>query len=197
MELEEMKNTWEQLSKRVEKQEILNQQIINKMTKEQYQSNLKKISLPEFIGTIICYMGAAYLAVNIPKLDEILMQFLGAIAIILLLTLPIISLQSIRAMRKVNPSSHSYLEAIQVFGEQKIRFQKLQKLNVSLGMFLMVIGVPVLLAIQGKSLNPTPLFWMLFFPLGIALFLTFSYWVLKYYNKALKATEKMLAENIN
>jgi hypothetical protein len=194
MELEEMKNTWVQLSKRVEKQEILNQQIINNMTKEQYQSNLKKIALPEFIGTIICYMGAAYLAVNIPKLDETLMQFFGAIAIILLLVLPIISLQSIRAMRKVNPSSHSYLEAIQVFGKQKIKFQKLQKLNVSLGMFLMVIGVPVLLAIQGKSLNPTPLFWMLFFPIGVGFFLGFAYWVLKNYNKTLKATEKMLAE---
>lgn len=197
MELEEMKTTWEQLSKRVEKQEILNQQIINKMTKEQYQSNLKKIALPEFVGTIICYMGAAYLAVNIPKLDETLMQFFGGIAIILLLILPVISLQSIRAMRKVNPTSHTYFEAIQVFGEQKLKFQKLQILNVSLGMFLMLIGVPVLLAIQGKSLNPTPLFWMLFFPIGVGFFLGFAYWVLKYYNKALKATEKMLAENIN
>jgi hypothetical protein len=64
-------------------------------------------------------------------------------------------------------------------------------------MFLMVIGVPVLLAIQGKSLNPTPLFWMLFFPIGVGFFLGFAYWVLKYYNKALKATEKMLSENIN
>lgn len=197
MELEEMKNTWEQLSKRVEKQEILNQQIINNMTKEQFKTNLKKIALPEFVGTIICYMGAAYLAVNIPKLDETLMQFLGAVAIILLLILPVISLQSIRAMRKVNPTSHTYFEAIQVFGEQKLKFQKLQILNVSLGMFLMLIGVPVLLAIQGKSLNPTPLFWMLFFPIGVGFFLGFAYWVLKYYNKALKATEKMLAENIN
>lgn len=197
MELEEMKTTWEQLSKRVEKQEILNQQIINKMTKEQYQSNLKKIALPEFVGTIICYMGAAYLAVNIPKLDETLMQFLGAVAIILMLILPVISLQSIRAMRKVNPTSHTYFEAIQVFGEQKLKFQKLQILNVSLGMFLMLIGVPVLLAIQGKSLNPTPFFWMLFFPIGVGFFLGFAYWVLKYYNKALKATEKMLSENIN
>ena len=33
MELEEMKLAWNDLSKRVEKQEILNQQIIEKMTK--------------------------------------------------------------------------------------------------------------------------------------------------------------------
>lgn len=197
MELEEMKTTWEQLSKRVEKQEILNQQIINKMTKDQFQTNLKKIALPEYIGTIICFLGAAYLSVNVPKLEDPLIQFFGVISIALLLILPIISLQSIRAMRKVNPSSHSYLEAIQVFGEQKLKFQKLQKLNVSLGMFLMLIGVPVLFAIQGKSLNQTPFFWMLFFPIGVGFFLGFAYWVLNYYNKALKATEKMLSENIN
>lgn len=194
MELEEMKLAWNDLSKRVEKQEILNQQIIEKMTKDQYQSNIKKIALPESIGTIICYLGAAYLAVNIPKLDETLMQILGAIAIILLLILPIISLQSVRAMRKINLSSHSYLEAIQVFGQQKIRFQRLQKLNVSLGLFLMVISVPVLMAIQDKSIELSLLFWMLYFPLGIMFFLGFSFWVLKYYNRKLEATERMLAE---
>ncbi|MCH6235013.1 hypothetical protein [Cognataquiflexum rubidum] len=194
MELEEMKLAWNDMSKRVEKQEILNQQIIEKMTKNQYQNNLKKIALPEYIGTIICYLGAAYLSVNVPKLEEPLIQLFGVISIALLLVLPIISLQSIRAMKKVNLSSHTYLETIQIFGKQKIRFQKLQKLNISLGLFLMVIGVPVLLAIKGISLDPTPLFWMLYFPLGVMFFLGFSYWTLKYYNKALKATEKMLAE---
>lgn len=194
MELEEMKLAWNALSKRVEKQEILNQQMIEKMTKNQFQTNLKKIAFPEYIGTIICYLGAAYLSVNIPKLEEPLIQFFGVISVVLLLILPIISLQSIRAMRKINLSSHTYLETIQIFGKQKIRFQKLQKLNVSLGLFLMVIGVPVLLSIQGVSLNPTPLFWMLYFPLGVIFFLGFSYWVLKNYNRTLKATEKMLSE---
>lgn len=194
MELEEMKLAWNDLSKKVEKQEILNQQMIEKMTKDQFQTNLKKIALPEYIGTIICYIGAAYLSVNVPKLDEPLIQVFGVISIALLLVLPIISLQSIRAMRKVNLAVHTYIEALQVFGKQKLRFQKLQKLNVSLGLFLMLIGVPVLLAIQGIYLNPTPLFWMLYFPLGVMFFLGFSYWVLKYYNRKLKATERMLAE---
>jgi hypothetical protein len=194
MELEEMKQAWNAMSKRVEKQEILNQQIIEKMTNDQYQNNLKKIALPEFIGTIICYLGAAYLSVNVPKLDEPLIQFFGVISIALLLILPIISLQSVRAMRKVNLAAQTYLETIQIFGKQKLRFQKLQKLNVSLGLFLMVIGVPVLFSIPGVSLKPSPLFWLLYFPLGVMFFLGFSYWVLKYYNRKLKATERMLAE---
>lgn len=194
MELEEMKLAWNDLSKRVEKREILNQQMIEKMTKDQYQSNIKKIALPEYIGTIICYLGAAYLSVNVPKLEEPLIQFFGVISIALLLILPIISLQSVRAMRNVNLAAQTYLETIQIFGQQKIKFQRLQKLNISLGMFLMVIGVPVLLSIQGVSLNPSPLFWMLYFPLGVVFFLGFSFWVLKYYNRKLKATEKLLAE---
>jgi hypothetical protein len=194
MELEEMKLAWNDLSKRVEKQEILNQQMIEKMTKDQFQTNLEKISLSEYIGTIICYLGAAYLSVNVPKLEEPLIQFFGVISIALLLILPIISHQSVRAMRNVNLAAQTYLETIQIFGKQKLRFQKLQKLNVSLGLFLLVIGVPVLLSIQGMSLNPTPLFWMLYFPLGVMFFLGFSFWVLKYYNRKLKATEKLLAE---
>jgi len=194
MELEELKSAWGELDKRVKKQDILNRQIIEKMTKDQYQNNLKKIALPEYVGTIICYLGAAYLSVNIPKIEEPLIQFFGAITIALLLILPIISLQSVRAVRKANPSSYTYLEAIQVFGKQKIKFQKLQKLNVSLGLFLMVIGIPVLAEIQGKDLSQFPLFWTLYFPIGVAFFLGFAYWVLNYYNKALKATEKMLGE---
>ncbi|MCH6198195.1 hypothetical protein MMU07_01280 [Aquiflexum sp. LQ15W] len=194
MELEEMKLAWNDLSKRVEKQEILNQQMIEKMTKDQYHNNLKKIALPEYIGTIICYLGAAYLSVNVPKLDDPMIQFFGVVSIALLLILPIISLQSVRAMRKVDLSAQTYLETIQVFGKQKLRFQKLQKLNVSLGLFLMVIGAPVLLSIQGVSLVPTPLFWMLYFPMGVMFFLGFSFWVLKYYNRKLKATEKLLTE---
>ncbi len=45
MEMEEMKSNWEKLSQRIEKQELLNNQLIEKMTSQKYKSKLKKISL--------------------------------------------------------------------------------------------------------------------------------------------------------
>lgn len=194
MELEEMKSTWGELSKRLEKQELITNQLINKMTQEKYHSKLNKIGYPEYVGTIVCYMGAAYLSVNLSAMEDMLMQIFAVVEIILLLVLPIISLQSIRALKAVNVPSQTYLEAINAFARQKIRFQKLQKLNVSLGLFVLLIAVPVLSAIQGKELGQTPYFWPLIFPVYVLFFLFFSYWVLKSYNKILNEAEEMLSE---
>lgn len=194
MELEDMKATWEELSNRVEKQEILTHQMIEKMTQQKYDSKLNKIGYSEFAGTIVCYLGAAYLSVNFTKIEEPFMKLFGAVSIALLLLLPIISLQSVRAMKSVNIASRTYVETIKIFALQKIKFQKLQKLNVSLGLFLMLISIPVLSAIQGKDLSQIPYFWTLIFPLVVLFFLAFAYWVLRYYNKALNEAEKMLSE---
>lgn len=194
MELEDMKNTWQEVSDRVEKQEILTNQLIEKMTHEKYHSKLNKIGYSEYAGTLICYIGAAYLIGNFTKIDGLLMQIFAIIAIALLFILPIISLKSLRTIRSVNISSKTYLEAIEDFGKRKIRFQKLQKLNVSLGLFLMLTGAPVLSSILGKDLSQIPHFWTLIFPISITFFLVFSFWVLRAYNKILNQTGKMLSD---
>lgn len=194
MDIEDMKHAWKELNKRVEDQEILTNQLIMKMTQKRYNSKLNKIGTSEYVGTLVCYMGATYLILNFTKIDGTSMRVLALIAIALLFILPIISLKSLRAVKSVNISSKTYLEAIDDFGKRKIRFQKLQKLNVSLGLFLLLIAVPILLAIQGKDLSQAPNYWTLFFPISIAFFLVFAFWVLRSYNKILNETEKMLSE---
>ncbi len=194
MELEEMRTAWQEMSKRVENQEMLTDQLLEKMTREKYYSKLNKIGYSEYISTLICYIGAAYLITNFTKIDDTLMQVFAFVAVLLLFILPIISLRSLRAVKKVNISSKTYLEAIEDFGKRKIKFQKLQKLNVSLGLFLMLVAIPVLSAIQGKDIVRIPYFWTLVFPISIAFFLVFAFWVLRSYNKILNETEKMLSD---
>jgi hypothetical protein len=194
MELEEMKNTWGKLSKRVEKQEILTAQLIEKITQQNYNSKMNKIHYSEYVGTIICYVGASYILMNFSKIDEVLIQVLAGISVLLLFTLPVISLKSVRSIRNIDITSNTYLENINLFVKQKIKFQKLQKLNVALGLFFMLIVLPVLAAIQGKSLDQIPDFWTLIFPIFVSFFLVFAWWVLKSYNKVLSATEKMLTD---
>ncbi|OBX25384.1 hypothetical protein LX77_01718 [Gelidibacter algens] len=194
MELEEMKNTWGKLSKRVEKQEILTTQLIEKITQQNYNSKMNKIHYSEYVGTIICYVGASYILMNFSKIDEVLIQVLAGLSVLLLFTLPVISLKSVRSIRNIDITSNTYLENINLFVRQKIKFQKLQKLNVALGLFFMLIVLPVLAAIQGKSLDQIPDFWTLIFPIFVSFFLVFAWWVLKSYNKVLSATEKMLTD---
>ena len=189
-----MKNTWQQMSKRMEKQEVLTNELIEKMTNEKYHSKLNKIGYSEYAGTLVCYAGAAYLVLNFVKIDDLVMQLFAGIAIALLFVLPIISLKSVRAIKSANIPSKTYLEAIEDFAKRKIRFQKLQKLNVSLGLFLMLVSVPVLSAIQGTVVSEIPYFWTLIFPLSIGFFLVFAFWVLRSYNKILSETEKILSD---
>lgn len=194
MELEEMRNTWQEMSKRLEHQEFMTNQLLEKMTREKYNSKMNKIGYSEYIGTIICYIGAAYLIMNFTKIDATLMQVFALFAILLLFILPIISLKSLRAVKNINISSKTYLEAIEDFAKRKMEFQRLQKLNVSLGLFLMLVAIPVLSAIQGKDIVQIPNFWTLIFPISIAFFLVFAFWVLRSYNKLLNETEKMLSD---
>ncbi|APU70126.1 MULTISPECIES: hypothetical protein [Flavobacteriaceae] len=194
MELEEMKNLWKGMSAQVEKQELLTKNLIEKVTEQKYYSKLNKIRYSEIIGTIICYLGAIYLIMNFMKIDPLAEKIFAVIAIGLLLTLPIISLSSLNGMQKVKISSKTYLDTLNDFGRRKIRFQKFQKLNVSLGLFLILVAIPVLSAIKGVDLSETEHFWTLTFPISIIAFLGFAFWVLRSYNKSLEATEKLLSE---
>lgn len=194
MELEEMKNTWQEMSKKLENQEFLTNQLLEKMTREKYHSKINKIGYSEYIGTIICYIGAAYLIMNFTKIEGIYMQLFAIMAIAMLFILPVISLKSLRAMKNVNIASQTYKQAIEDFARRKTRFQRLQKLNVSLALFIMLVAIPVLSAIQGKGIAQLPHFWTLIFPISIAFFLVFALWVLRSYNKVLNDTEKLLSD---
>ena len=134
---------------------------------------------------------------NFMKIDPLAEKIFAVIAIGLLLTLPIISLSSLNRMQKVKISSKTYLDTLNDFGRRKIRFQKFQKLNVSLGLFLILVAIPVLSAIKGVDLSETKHFWILTFPFSIISFLGFAFWVLRSYNKSLEATEKLLSETNN
>ncbi|WP_126974350.1 hypothetical protein [Gynurincola endophyticus] len=194
MELEQMRTQWQSMNTRMKNQELITDQLIEKMTRNQYHSKINKIGYAEYIGTIICYLGAIYLMIHFSKTNTPVIQVFTLIAILLLLVLPIISILSLGTLKNVNISSGTYLEAIEDFGKRKLKFQKLQKLNLSLGLFLLVVSVPVLSAIQGKNIHEIPYFWSLIFPISIASFLAFALWVLRSYNKILNATEKMLSD---
>jgi hypothetical protein len=194
MELKEMKNLWEGMSEKIEKQELLTNQLVEKMTEQKYQSRLNKIRYSEIIGAIICYLGAIYLIMNFMEIEPLPEKIFAVISIGLLLSLPIISLRYLSGMQDLKISSKTYLETINDFGKRKVRFQKFQKLNISLGLFLILVSIPVLSAIKGTDLSEKEYFWTLTFPISILAFLGFAYWVLKSYNKTLEGTEKMLSD---
>ena len=194
MELEEMQQAWGKLSQQVEKQAILTTHLVEQTAHQRYHSRLNSIKYSELAGTLVCYAAAGSVSVHLTQIEGLWMQVLAVLTIVVLLVLPILSLASVRAVRAVNISVATYVETIQTFARQKIRFQRLQKINVLLGLVLLLTSLPVFASIQGKDLSQIPYLWTVMVPVCGVVFLGFAYWVLRAYNKILADMESLLTD---
>ena len=195
MELDDLKNTWADMDNQVKKQQNLNPKMIDNMTKSKYYPSLKKIAYSEIIGVIVCLAGASYILLNFGKLDTGFLQGAGIISILLLLTLCVISLISIRQFSMKENLNKPYAETLKIFAIQKIRFHKFQRINIVLSYLLLVTTIILLSKFfSGKDITDSKYFWAFSFSFGYIFLLFYSKWVMKYYNKTLKQTEELLQE---
>jgi uncharacterized membrane protein len=195
MELDDLKNTWKGIDNQLKNQQNLNPKMIDQMTKTKYYSSLKKIAYSEIIGVIICFAGAAYVVLNFSKLDTTFLQGVGLISILLLLTLSVISLMSLRQFNMKENVNEPYAKTLKVFAIKKIRFHKFQRINVTLSYLLLVTTIILLSKFfGGKDITDSKYFWTISFSFGYIFLLFYSKWVMKYYNKTLRQTEELLLE---
>ncbi len=195
MELDDLKNTWEEATSQAEKKENLNLEMIDQMTQTKYRSTLKKIAYPEIIGTIICFISVVLMGLNFGKLNTPFLQGLGIITSLLLLILPVISLVILWQFNQIGDVSKPYAETLKRFAIQKIRFFKFQQTSVVLSYILLgcfVILIPKLFL--GKSISDNKFLWAFTIIFGYIFLFIFSRWVLKHYGKALQQAGELLKE---
>ena len=195
MELDELKSSWETLSRKMEKQQQLNAKLIEQMTNQNYKHRLNNIARPEFIGSIICFIFAIALVYNFNTLNTLLLQICGGFSILFLILLPLLSLRSIRGLQTINMTLSTYKNTLKEFAIQKIRFQKIQKLNVFLSFIFIISFAPVSVKlIAGKDISQNIALWLTVLPANVIVLFFVSRWVLKHYNNALKKAEELLTE---
>jgi hypothetical protein len=195
MELDELKNTWDNANNPLEEQQNLTPKMIDQMTQKKYHSKIKKITYPEIIGIIICLISAFFIGINFYKLDTAFLQGAGIISILLLMTLSTISLLSLRLLNITEDVNRPYAATLKIFATQKLQFYKLQKTNVILS-YLLLVSIIILLSkfFNGKDIPETKYFWIYSFSFGYLFLLFYSKWVAKYYKKTLQQTEELLQE---
>lgn len=195
MELDDFKNTWDEIGKQVEEKQFFNPKTLNKMTKGKFNSNLQKIAIPEIIASIFCIGCAIYISFQFALLDTVLFKTIGVASISLLILLPAISLFSIRLLFKSTDIGKSYVETLKEFAVQKMKFCKLQKLNITLSYILLAVLMVLVTKIFGKNTNDENAYILIFgFCFGYIVLLFFSKWVFKKYNKIIQQTENLLTE---
>jgi hypothetical protein len=198
MELDDLKNTWNAAKSPLQNQQNINPEMLEKMSNQKYRSKLKKITIPELTGSIVCLAAAVFIGFSFDKLDTVLLQGAGVLSILLLLLLPAISSLSTWKLSKPSNLNKPYAETLKAFANQKIRFIKLQKLNVTLS-YLLLVSIIVLLSklFSGKDLFDSKYFWLFSFTIGYIFLLFYSKWVDNYYRKKLQQAEELLGELAN
>ena len=195
MEIEEMKGLWNSLSEELDRQKLLTDKMILEMTQQKYQDKLKGISLPETVGTIVCFAMAAYALVNFGKLDTWYLVLCGVISISFCLVLPLLSMRSIFRMKKIDITGSSYKETLKQYAREKDYFVRVQKAGYYLGFIFSLAVLPV----AGKLMNDKDLLadgkiWIWYIPLALVFHFLFSKWVWKHYSSVTRGAKSLLEE---
>lgn len=144
MEIDDLKNDWEAMTNQTEKQNNLTPKIINQMTQKKYFSMINKIKFPEYIGGLICLLGAGFIGFKFSELDTIYLQIVVIIAISLLILMPTISLLSFSRFNLMSDVNKPYAETLRQFAVQELRFQKFQQANAFFS-YLLLVTIIILL----------------------------------------------------
>jgi hypothetical protein len=193
MELDQLKSTWNQLHGRGLNTGNINLQKMNTMQGTLFYSRFYKILVPELTGALVSLASAAYLVARFYKLSSPFLQVNGIITIVLLVVLPAIGLSSVWQLYKGNKIGVPYAEAVREFAVQKMRFCKLQKLNIFLSYLLLVTMILIIPSLFGKNNTTGSKYFFVFaFTIGYSFLVAFSSWVFKSYKKTIRQAEELL-----
>ena len=195
MELEEMKILWEEMNQKVNQQDQLTDKLIMDMTKERYINKLNGISKYESIGAVFCFLIALLLVANFHKLDSTYLILSGLFSIAFYLILPVLSLNSIARMKRVNIARNNNKQTLIEFGKARTHFLLVQKLAVYFSFVIVIISVPVAVKIiDGKDLFMNAGFWYWYIPIGFLCLFLFSRWGYSCYTSMTNSAENILKE---
>ena len=195
MQLDDLKNTWDNPNNPAEQKQHLTTKMIEQMTQKKYNSKIKKIAYPEIIGVIICLISVLFIGINFYKLDTTFLQGAGIVSVLLLVTLSILSLLSLRQLTIPEDVNRPYAATLKIFATQKLQFFKLQKINAVLS-YLLLVSILILMSkyFDDRDITGIKYFWIYSFSFGYLFLLFYSKWVAKYYKKTVKQSEELLQD---
>lgn len=194
MELDDLKRTWNSNSGMAGQQKLDVAQLV-KHREVKYGAILRRIILPELLGSAVCVAAAVFIGVQWNSLDTTLMQATGIVAIALLVLIPAISFWSTAGLRNRPNLSQPHADTLRHFALQKLQFFKLQKLSVLLSYLLLVAVIVLMSGIYGRNdIAENKYFWMLSITVGYVFLVFYARWVDKYYRKSIDGAEVLLKE---
>lgn len=197
MELEEMKNIWNDLSQQTAKQMSLTDQNILKITQVKYKKQASLFRIWETVGLLLAYAIVGAILYTINELDAWYLDACAVIMIIYLLAMPLYTFTVVRKMKKIDLAKFSYKEVLDQFYSAKKGLRLAEMVSFIASPLLFVASLAILLKIfTGKDL------FMLSLQLPIIVFIAivftgvilFNNWAFKKRRKHLRSVEELLEE---
>ena len=197
MELEEMKTLWQEMSVKVEKQQIVTDQLIMQMTQQKYSNKFSKLFIYEASGAVVCYIMVIFMLINIGKLDTWYLLSCGILCVAFLAILPFFTIRSLNRIKRLEIANYNYRETLIRFAKSKKNVLLLQRLGLYISPLFFLIVIPVM----GKMFNNKDMFlsdasafpWV-FVGVFFVFIILFSRWGYGCYKSMTNSAENVLKE---
>ena len=197
MELEEMKGLWEEMSRKVEKQQLVTDQLIMEMTQQKYTNKFSKLMAYEMTGAVICFIMGVFILFNIEKMDTWYLMLCGGLTVAFLLIVPVIVLRLLGQMKRLKLSKNNFKETLLKFEKAKKQTLLIQKGATAFSIMFMLLVIPVFQKIfNNKDFFQTeqPVgYWIFLVVMAIGVGL-FARWGYSCYKSVTNSAENILKE---
>jgi len=197
MELEEIKNIWDDMSQEIDKQKILTDKSIVNITKKRYVNKIRTISILETTFAFISIVFSAYILINFTKLDTWYLSISGIIVVLFLIIVPILSVKGIRTLKYLDIAGNTFKQSLHKYATGKQNFINFIKVSSYLTFPFIVAFMLIAEKIFNNnnliSENDIGVYWYVL-PLGIIIQILTNKWILIKYSKTLNEAENILKE---
>ena len=143
MDLDQMKNTWAELSNGLSQKAKVHDRQILELIQRKSSSSLNRIVYLELLGIVVTLVMLGYLLINFHKLDNWLTIGGGIILVVILAISLFMGSNIILQIRKVDVLNNSYQQALTNFGKLKRLLKLYKKLGIALNILMPFIILPV------------------------------------------------------
>ena len=196
MELEELQQQWDAMSKRVDKLEVLNKKQIMEITNQKYKKRFNRFWLYESTGAIICVTMAIIILFNLAVMDTMLLKITALLLAASLIIMPVFTLKSLHKVKSLKWSSESYKTVLLKFQKSKKRLLNLQRLAIPYSVFVFFTSMVVTSKLLGNDDfgNDFGVGMYVFIAVMLTSVILFALWGNRKYKQCMQVTESMISE---
>ena len=151
MDLDEMKNVWDDMTKKLDSHKILTDQLIIEMTQLKYDNKTNILKNKEFLGLALAYTMIGIVIYSFESLDTWYLKTSGIVMMIILCVLPLYSIDWVKRLKKINLAKSSYKETLEQFYKTQKRVKQIELIGLSISPLLFVASSMVCLKIMGNE----------------------------------------------